>query len=208
MKSTPLQCLFCQHINPADAVFCNSCASQLDLKPCVQCSAVDNRNALHCYKCGAAFTPLKKILHPMRLDKDYTPTLRYPAYQAQAQEEPKRLIATQNKRGSYGMRHTWAVVVSALVLCAISLLTFNFMGLSLPAAKAAHTSQKNLPSTQVNELTTVRALAPPGGDMVVTQRLPVPTITRVQTQRASSEPKDCALAVAALGLCNPDLPKE
>ena len=45
-------CLFCQHINPAGARFCNSCAAQLSLQPCLHCDAADNRTATRCYKCG------------------------------------------------------------------------------------------------------------------------------------------------------------
>ncbi len=51
-----LQCLFCQHLNPSDADYCNSCDGQLNLQPCVRCDAVDIRTATHCYKCGAAFS--------------------------------------------------------------------------------------------------------------------------------------------------------
>lgn len=50
-----LQCLFCSHVNPGAASFCNECGSQLDLQPCGQCGAVDSRNAKSCYKCGTPF---------------------------------------------------------------------------------------------------------------------------------------------------------
>ncbi|NMM80205.1 hypothetical protein B2J86_04530 [Acidovorax sp. SRB_14] len=51
-----LQCLFCQHLNPSDAVFCNNCGGQLNLQPCDRCGAVDLRTATNCYKCGAEFS--------------------------------------------------------------------------------------------------------------------------------------------------------
>ena len=51
-----LQCLFCQHLNPADAVFCDDCGGQLNLQPCDRCDAVDSRTATNCYKCGAEFS--------------------------------------------------------------------------------------------------------------------------------------------------------
>lgn len=51
----PLQCLFCKHLNPAGASFCNDCGSQLNLQPCGQCGAIDDRAAKNCYKCGADF---------------------------------------------------------------------------------------------------------------------------------------------------------
>lgn len=51
-----LQCLFCKHPNPAGSSFCNDCGSQLDLQPCEQCGAIDNRSAMHCHKCHTEFT--------------------------------------------------------------------------------------------------------------------------------------------------------
>ena len=52
----PLQCLFCTHPNPAGANFCNDCGLQLNLQPCGQCGAIDDRAAKSCYKCGTDFS--------------------------------------------------------------------------------------------------------------------------------------------------------
>ncbi len=52
----PVQCLFCNHLNPAGARFCNDCGSQLHLQPCDRCGATNKRTAKTCYKCGAGFT--------------------------------------------------------------------------------------------------------------------------------------------------------
>lgn len=52
-----LRCLFCNHINPTEASFCNACGSQMDLQPCGQCGAVDSRTASRCHKCETPFTP-------------------------------------------------------------------------------------------------------------------------------------------------------
>ena len=52
----PLQCLFCRHPNSAGANFCNDCGLQLNLQPCGQCGAIDDRAAKSCYKCGAGFS--------------------------------------------------------------------------------------------------------------------------------------------------------
>lgn len=217
MTSSPLQCLFCQHLNPADASFCNRCASQLDLQPCMQCSAVDNRNASRCYKCGAAFTHLKGALQPVRRDTEATPALRFPAYEPFAQKELITLIATQSKKGSTGMRRTWGVVVSVLVLAAIALLTYNLMGLSIPATRpsavrqtqnAAAQAPKETPRANGTVLNSVQTPAPPVADMVITQRLAAAPIAKIQPQRAHPVAKECPPAVAALGLCNPGNPKE
>ncbi len=57
MPSTPtLQCLFCHHLNPAGASFCNDCGSQLHLQPCDHCGSINKRSARSCYKCHAIFT--------------------------------------------------------------------------------------------------------------------------------------------------------
>ncbi len=48
------QCLFCDHINPAAAKFCNECGEPLHLKPCKECEAINDRAARICYQCGAA----------------------------------------------------------------------------------------------------------------------------------------------------------
>jgi hypothetical protein len=48
------QCLFCDHVNPAAAKFCNECGEPLHLKPCKQCEAINDRAARTCYQCGIA----------------------------------------------------------------------------------------------------------------------------------------------------------
>lgn len=81
MSSIPsLRCLFCQHLNPAGAVFCNDCGGQLNLQPCEQCGAIDSRAATNCYKCGAEFSlpaapEPDSLPAPAILDKE----LNYPA---------------------------------------------------------------------------------------------------------------------------------
>jgi hypothetical protein len=50
----PHQCLFCDHVNPVGAKFCNDCGSPLHLKPCKQCEAINDHAAQNCYRCGAA----------------------------------------------------------------------------------------------------------------------------------------------------------
>jgi ribosomal protein L40E len=57
MPMSRLRCLFCEHVNPAAAKFCNECGSPLHLRPCLACNAVDARSAANCYKCGAPLPP-------------------------------------------------------------------------------------------------------------------------------------------------------
>jgi Double zinc ribbon len=52
------QCLFCDHVNPAGAKFCNDCGSPLHLKRCSQCEAVNDQAAKNCSKCRTEFPVL------------------------------------------------------------------------------------------------------------------------------------------------------
>ena len=54
LATIPAQCIFCAHVNPAGAKFCNDCGSPLHLKPCRQCDAINDRGARRCYNCGIA----------------------------------------------------------------------------------------------------------------------------------------------------------
>jgi len=59
----PARCIFCAHVNPAGAKFCNDCGSPLHLKPCRQCDAINDRDARRCYNCGIA-DPVSEPLEP------------------------------------------------------------------------------------------------------------------------------------------------
>jgi ribosomal protein L40E len=54
----PPQCLFCDHVNPAGAKFCNDCGSQLHVKRCSRCEAVNDQAAKNCFKCETEFPVL------------------------------------------------------------------------------------------------------------------------------------------------------
>ena len=49
-------CLFCKHLNPAGATFCNECGTQLSLQPCNYCGAVNDRAARNCQQCHLELT--------------------------------------------------------------------------------------------------------------------------------------------------------
>lgn len=51
----PLSCRFCRQDNPAGAKFCIECGAPMHLKSCDACSAVNDRAATRCHKCGDAF---------------------------------------------------------------------------------------------------------------------------------------------------------
>jgi ribosomal protein L40E len=86
MSSTPtLQCLFCNHLNPGGASFCNDCGSQMHLQPCDRCGAINKRTAKSCHKCDSSFTlpgasargpePEPEALH-VQTERRATSTLR------------------------------------------------------------------------------------------------------------------------------------
>jgi len=58
-------CGFCDHRNPPGANFCNDCAAPLNLKPCRQCDGINDQSVSHCYKCGAAVSPVPAALEPL-----------------------------------------------------------------------------------------------------------------------------------------------
>jgi len=47
-------CLFCSHANPAGSRYCNECGSPLRLKPCPECDAVNDLEAVNCYQCSGS----------------------------------------------------------------------------------------------------------------------------------------------------------
>lgn len=73
----PVQCLFCDHVNPAGAKFCNDCGSPLHVKPCTRCEAVNDQAAKNCSKCGAEFPVLstRSEAPPMSSVEAITPAL-------------------------------------------------------------------------------------------------------------------------------------
>lgn len=58
--SVQQQCLSCEHLNPAEAKFCQECGSALNLKLCKQCEAINEAKAERCHKCDTDFVPPAK----------------------------------------------------------------------------------------------------------------------------------------------------
>ena len=46
-----VQCYFCSRVNASDAMFCDACGGQLNLRPCPKCEAVNEASATLCYAC-------------------------------------------------------------------------------------------------------------------------------------------------------------
>lgn len=91
----PLRCLLCKHLNPADAVFCNKCGTQLDLQACGRCGALNERVAQNCSQCGARLTvpatpEFGSLLAPATPVKDAAPAAPGDAAGAGPEAAPPR----------------------------------------------------------------------------------------------------------------------
>ncbi len=74
-------CNYCEHGNPADAKYCNSCGATLTLAPCRRCGAVNEVTSATCYQCrGNLQESGKDLLVPALLAAAIPrPSLRQPA---------------------------------------------------------------------------------------------------------------------------------
>ncbi|NDP39162.1 MAG: hypothetical protein GZ093_10510 [Rhodoferax sp.] len=168
----PLQCLFCRHLNPAGASFCNDCGSQLNLQPCEQCGAIDDRAATNCYKCGAEFTSpaapgLNAPLALTTLENQRT----YPALNSSSVAGPPAALpmdeaASPEMRGrATGSRRGTLVAVPVLVLTLLAAFVYYY-GRSgqpgplqdvqqvAPAVSTAPTPARSMPSVEVKKIDT------------------------------------------------------
>ena len=76
----PSQCLFCDHINPAGAKFCNDCGSQLHVKRCSRCGGVNDQAAKNCFKCETEFPVLSTQSEAPPMSSARNTTGASPAY--------------------------------------------------------------------------------------------------------------------------------
>lgn len=211
----PLQCLFCKHINPAGASFCNDCGSQLNLQPCGQCGAIDDRAAKHCYKCGADFT----LPAAPGLEAPFAPAipgteLTYPALNmanvAPEQTAPsvEETVSTDAGARPTGARRGMRMALSALVLAlfAASVYLYNRPSAQLPpkqdlprAAPAASPAPARIEPTPLQ--TGQRPQVVPSTRH---SSGPAPVAdSEAKSRQESAAVEDCPPAVATLGLCSP-----
>ena len=208
-----LQCLFCKHLNPSGAIFCNECGTQLNMQPCEQCGAIDARDAKNCHKCGAEF-PL-----PAKLEPDTVPA---PGIQTQK-------AAPNGASSGAGWRRSWLVAAVAL----IAGLVYAYFHDGQPVRVAQKQGVKQLApdvsggpnlvqptpltlSAQTDvELTQTGVATKPATGIGGLDTAPTPTPAPAPaTEAAVNSPKppsilrDCPQAVATLGLCSPDTKSE
>lgn len=226
MSSIPsLRCLFCQHLNPAGAVFCNDCGGQLNLQPCERCGAIDSRTATNCYKCGAEF-PVPVAPEPDALPAPAIPD-KEPSYASPEPQAVDEVLSSETAATAAPSRRRLHVAVLAFLLVVASAVVSVYLyegqqarqqgenpgqkqavtGLpSAPSAQATDTVRKPAAGTMEPENTP--SPAPPGADVARTAR-PLPaTDAEVKARQDSPIVEKCPPAVATLGLCNPEIPQE
>jgi ribosomal protein L40E len=159
MSSVPRpQCLFCNHLNPAGASFCNDCGSQMHLQPCDRCGAINKRTAKNCYKCDSGFThsaepepePEPEIgPAPAILDKDvaglarareHTPVPLEAAHSPPAPPQVYELVSPERAATTRSGR-TWRVAASAILFTAMATSVYYYSDQSAPPAKKQAVTQ-------------------------------------------------------------------
>jgi ribosomal protein L40E len=178
----PVQCLFCLQPNPAGASFCNDCGSQLNLKPCGRCGAVDDRAAVNCYKCGAEFTaatPPESSLAPCG-PSGLVVTQLQPDSVCPPHEPPSVEIAffSEPSTTKTGPRR-WRFVAAAASLLTLAALALHFYAGVPPAReqglKPPATVLPRAPMPAASAGSTVSTVAVPPG-AVVRPESPPPSV--------------------------------
>ena len=211
-----LLCNFCGHENPADAKFCNSCASSLKLRLCGHCGAIDNVSSTACYKCGTPF-PVDGGAQVMQQGAD-----------AQAGDA----FGAELERAAQARRRSNRTLLLALIaLVAGAAASYLMYTSGAPPGLITASRQSSAPISRPPDLASplpAATLPPPDagaasvGNPVTaeTQTLSIadqpPVANEASTLPPAAEPEiplqvddnlpgkqPCTAAVAALGLCNP-----
>ena len=225
-STTPVTCLFCQHINPAGDSFCSSCASQLNLQPCLHCGAVDNRTAPHCYKCGTPL-PLHQMPEPDAeaesgaLDTAQTASALGHALVGPAKEVLLRrdltpgtsLLERLHERNGSDVvkvdtvsRSGWLLPGITLLLVMLGVFAFTY---SRQSGKNIQTENSKPLFQAESKVSAASAMASHGNAAVTPADTPRASAdTEVVTYQVPLPRNGCAPAVATLGLCDPEAVKE
>lgn len=200
----PLQCLFCNHLNPAGASFCNDCGSQMHLQPCDRCGAINKRTARNCYKCDAGFTllaapepdsaPQEAGIEKLRTSAPVDATPPFPE-----SAPPYEIVSSASAVTANGSRRTVHFGVPAMVLVAMAVGVYYFLVPSAPSAKRpgaaplASGASGTLTSVSVAPATADAPIDPASAATGVTPK-PVAAISAPGEAPAPAPPK----AVAAM----------
>lgn len=192
----PLQCLFCKHLNPSGASFCNNCGSQLNLQPCGQCGAIDDRAAKHCYKCGADFSlPAAAGLEAPFASAVPESNLSFPALNltnVALQQLAHGVDETASTDDAASTPRPQRRLRLALPASLIALFAVSVYFYSRPSAQL-EPKQYLPPAAQAASAAPMPAGPSPG---------PVAE-SEAKSRQDSAVVEDCPPAVATLGLCSP-----
>ena len=207
MSFTP--CPYCEHRNPADSKFCNSCGGTLALAPCPHCGAVNEVTAKACYQCRRPLGPA---------DADAQAPTPAPAVPARWFRERTRVVsvtavlAVMAVVGYYTLRQSSTVDTGAPAGARIETTGPAGHADAGPISnERAVTTERNAAAGEATPAGAVSSTGnqPPGSPRP-TAATPANART-AQTTKAGKEaertprpPEPCTVAVAALGLCTPN----
>lgn len=175
----PLQCLFCNHGNPLEAKYCIECGSQMNLKLCKQCEAINKRTARSCHNCHEAF-PTERAAK--------WPATGYPITEGlPSSTRPPDMRAGD---AAWPWRTFPLIAILILVLAGISYLLYRQPSLApnmveAPQSAPAEVSFSDTPADSVGAGSSADVADPPISKNVDAQKL-TPTETKPRTRQPKS----------------------
>lgn len=234
----PLQCLFCDQLNPSGARFCNECGSQLHLQPCDRCGAINKRSAKNCHSCGAGF------IRPAASEPDDAPArLEEPLAELapsdvgsgfehahpSGQHVEETAPAEQNVTPFIWSRRMWRIAASVVVLVVLVVSGNHYSEKSAEFLKTNGVIQYAPPvaTASIAAGAAPSAVSAPVEAAAIPIQVPLPATAprtpvagaltarpssakEMQTSARRDPPvfKECADAIAALGFCGPGTQNE
>jgi ribosomal protein L40E len=187
-----LQCLSCEHNNPVGAKFCAECGSQLNLKLCKHCEAINERTWQRCHSCGTEFLAQSMADQPGGAEPAGAPDLRM------ANVPSPSPVPSPRKRSAAARVRTSRTLVPTLLLAAIAGLAYylyhqpsagpSAIGLVRIAPGQANPGGTPAPSVAVT--TAGKGAANASGTVATTSALPVSSSQQsaTHTKRAVASP--------------------
>jgi ribosomal protein L40E len=229
MSTTPtLQCLFCNHLNPGGASFCNDCGSQMHLQPCDRCGAINKRTAKSCHKCDSSFTlpgtsahgpalaPEPEGLHGQTERRATSTQLEESVTGFANTASPDQIGMTEETPQFYQLvtpqgdvqdirskgRPAWRLKALASVIAVSALAAYYYKPHLKPAAKEqlVESPAQSAPTTPVAVMTAAPTIAPPSD---ITQSHTSPAATR-DTSKVSPD-RTIAMAPPGAGPATPPI---
>jgi ribosomal protein L40E len=177
-------CPFCDHRNPVGARFCNDCSSQLDLKPCKQCDAVNHQSATNCYKCGAALRTLFTTTEATQA----LPAAELAAASVMPGDAGVAARLTQPLFDVEALQGGWRLIAFTTILIAGAYAAYRIGEVTSDAMEAASQllpADKHNASTSAPTVTVAAPSKPEQSEAAVAIQAPVPGTDSEAPERAS-----------------------